>query len=145
MSAPLERSPDVTKATKAAVRAYDPAELKLDADDLLARVHARLSDPQRWHGDSGTRRGDFGCGGALDAEGEQVPSCDPSAVQHCVIGAVKVEAGIPEGIWPLPGPAGEAFDRIGAAAGWEPGMCWNDRDGYDVVFTAVEQALSERA
>jgi len=142
VSAPLDRPPAVAQETREAVHSYDPAEQTLDADEVLERVHARLSDPERWHGDGSTRRGDFGCGGGLDAEGQQVPSCDPSAVRHCVIGAVKVEAGIAEGVWPLTGPAGEAFNRIGAAAGWEPGSCWNDRDGYDAVLAAVEGALS---
>jgi len=63
-------------------------------------------------------------------------------VRHCVIGAIKVEAQVGEGIWPLTGSAGAAFDAIADAAGWEPGMCWNDRDGYDAVFAAVEKALA---
>lgn len=108
------------------------------ADDLVVRVRDRLADPDRWHGDNATREGDFGAGGGLDADGRQVPACDPTAVCHCVIGAFKAEAGVPEGVWPLPGAAGEAFARVGRAAGWEPGLCWNDRDGYDVVFAAVD-------
>lgn len=111
------------------------------ADEILTGVHDLLADPERWHGDNATRRGDFGCGGALNAAGEQVPATDPTAVRHCVIGALKLEARVPEGVWPLPGAAGEAFDRVADAAGWEPGMCWNDRDGYDVVIAAVESAL----
>jgi hypothetical protein len=115
--------------------------MSAEADAILVRVRDRLSDKSRWHGDAASRRGDFGCGGALDAQGRQVASCDPTAVRHCVIGALKVEAQVPEGKWPLPGAVGEAFDRVAVAAGWEPGMCWNDRDGYDAVLTAVSKAI----
>lgn len=114
----------------------------LTADDIIRPVRDRISDPRRWHGDNATRRGDFGCGGGLDRDGKQVPACDPAAERHCVIGALKLEAGIvDEGAWPLPGVAGEAFDRIRRAAGWEPGLCWNDRDGYEAVRAAVDDAL----
>ena len=114
--------------------------LERETDDLLERVRARLADPARWHGDAGTREGDLGCGGALDVAGRQVAADDPAAVRHCVIGALKHEAGVPEGIWPLPGPAGDAFERIAAAAGWEPGTCLNDYAGYRAVYAAVEAA-----
>jgi len=107
---------------------------------LLDRVTARLADPSRWHGDAATRSGDFGCGCALDAAGRQVDALDPAAVRHCVIGAFKVEAGISAGAWPLPGVAGEAYDRVCDAAGWGRGYCFNDQDGYDVVFKAVQTA-----
>jgi hypothetical protein len=120
-----------------------------DADQIIERVHNRLSDPKRWHGDAASRRGDFSNGGGLDREGQQVPACDPRAVRHCVIGAVKVEAGVPEGTWPLPGEAGRAFDRIASAAGWpksdiydgrEVHTCRNDEAGYPAVLAAVERA-----
>ena len=114
----------------------------LTAEQILQRVHDRLSDPDRWHGDNSTRRGDFGCGGGLNASGEQVASCHPTSVRHCVIGALKVEARVREGVWPLPGAAGEAFDRINVAAGWPKGACHNDRDGYDAVMAAIEKALN---
>ena len=113
-----------------------------ETDNLLERVRARLADPERWHGNAATREGDLGCGGALDVHGRQVAATDPSAVCHCVIGALKVEAEIPEGVWPLPGAAGEAFERIAAAAGWPAGVCLNDPAGYDAVYAACEAAAS---
>ncbi|HEX3241126.1 MAG TPA: hypothetical protein VHR18_13450 [Solirubrobacterales bacterium] len=107
------------------------------AADLLARVHRRLNYPSRWHGDADSRRGDIGRGGGLDREGRQVNACDPTAVSHCVIGAIKVEAGIADAIWPLPDAAGEAFDAIVDAGGWP-----NDALGYDAVFAAIDTALT---
>lgn len=112
--------------------------MSVTAADLLARVHRRLSDPSRWHGDADSRRGDIAQGGGLDAAGRQVNACDSSAVSHCVIGAIKVEAGISEPVWPLPGAAGEAFDAIADAGGWP-----NDALGYEAVFAAVEAALAK--
>jgi len=106
--------------------------------DLLARVHRRLDSPDRWHGDADSRRGDIGQGGGLDADGRQVNACDPSAVSYCVIGAIKVEAGVSDPTWPLPGAAGEAFDAIVEAGGWP-----NDQLGYEAVIAAVERALDK--
>lgn len=112
----------------------------MSVDDLLDRVEARLSDPSRWHGEAETREGDFGSGCGLDLQNRQVDALDPSAVRHCIIGAFKVEAGVQEGMWPLPGEAGEAYDRITDAAGWGRGECFNDAEGYDVVIAAVRSA-----
>lgn len=111
----------------------------MTADEIIEGVYELLSDPARWHGENDTRRGDFGSGGALNASREQVAPADPSAVRWCVIGAFKYVAGL-GAVWPLPGAAGEAFDRVGDAAGWDRGACWNDRDGYDVVIAAVRAA-----
>lgn len=119
-----------------------PVLCELEPDELIRRVRSRLADPNRWHGDNATRRGDFGCGGALDAHGQQVEALDPAAVQWCVIGAFKLEAGVGS-VWPLPGAAGDAFDRVSDAAGWERGACWNDRDGYDHVIDALDAALGQ--
>jgi hypothetical protein len=109
------------------------------ARDLLGRVRTRLSDPSRWHGEAASRRGDIGQGGALDATGRQVPACDPSAVRWCVIGAVKVEAGITESVWPLPGAAGEALDLIAEASG---GWLLNDGANHADVLAAIESAIA---
>jgi hypothetical protein len=111
----------------------------MDADEIIEKVRERLSDPARWHGDNDTRMGDFSCGGALDANHSQVNADDPAAVQWCVIGAFKIETGFAHE-WPLPGVAGEAWNRVSDAAGWERGQCWNDRDGYDHVMAALDAA-----
>ena len=109
------------------------------ADEVIDAVHEFLSEPGRWHGDNATREGDFCTGGALNAEGRQVQPDDPTAKQFCILGAFKYLTGVVDQ-WPLPGEIGKAFDRVGAAAGWEPGMCHNDRDGYEAVMAALEKA-----
>ena len=123
------------------------------ADDIIDRVYHRLSNPDRWHGDPESRNGDFSSGGGLDADGHQVPAISPTAVRHCAIGAIKAEARIPEGIWPLPDQAGIAFARIAAAAGWPctdnyngkyVRTCRNDTDGYQAVIAAVRAARAPR-
>lgn len=112
------------------------------AIEILRRVRQRISDPDRWHGDADSRYGDIARGGGLNAAGEQVSACDPTAVRHCVIGALKLEAGIADGVWPLPGAAGQAFDAIVAAGGWNShsGVA-NDQVGHQAVLAAVESAL----
>ncbi|HEX6781572.1 MAG TPA: hypothetical protein VF125_06010 [Solirubrobacterales bacterium] len=65
-------------------------------------------------------------------------ACDPSAVSHCVIGAIKVEAGIADPTWPLPGAAGEAFDAIVESGGWP-----NDELGHGAVIAAVQRAVDK--
>ena len=111
---------------------------------LLDRVVRRIEDRARWHGDADTRHGDFGTGGGLDAAGRQVPAIDPTAVRHCVIGALKVDGGYGEGVWPLPGAGGRAMDLICDCAGWQRGTCHNDEDGHEHVLAAARQAR-ERA
>ena len=113
----------------------DPA-----AHELLDRVVRRIEDRARWHGDAASRRGDLGNGGGLDEHGGQVPALDERAVRHCVIGALKIEGGWGEGVWPLPDAGGRAMDLICDCAGWARGTCHNDEDGHEYVLAAAHLA-----
>jgi hypothetical protein len=110
--------------------------------ELIRKVRDRLSDPDRWYADPSSRRGDPGCGGALDSSGHQVNFDDPTATRWCLLGALKVEAGSALGDWPLPGAAGRAWRLLHDASGADEGsLDFNDHMTHDEVMDVIARAL----